>query len=40
MKVTLQINIQTDIIRMVEFWIDNIYVEFGGRVDCWYSNVY
>ena len=22
----------TDIIRMVEFWIDNIYVEFGGHV--------
>ena len=29
---TRQINIQTDIIRMVEFLIDNIYVEFGGHV--------
>ena len=25
-------NIQTDIIGMVEFLIDNIYVEFGGHV--------
>ena len=32
MKLTRQINIQTDIIRMVEFVIENIYVEFGGHV--------
>ena len=33
-----------DIIRMVEYLIDNIYVEFDGRVnqsaDCWYSKGY
>ena len=32
MKLTRQINIQIYIIRMVEFLIDNIYVEFGGHV--------
>ena len=32
MKVTLNKYSETDIIRMVEFSIDNIYVEFGGHV--------
>ena len=31
-KLTHQINIQTDIIPLVEFLIDNIYVEFGDHV--------
>ena len=31
MKVPLQINIQTDIIQMVEFVIDNIDVKLGGH---------
>ena len=29
---THQLNIQTDIIRLVEFCIDNIFVEFDGHV--------
>ena len=32
MKVTLQINIQSDIIRKVAFFINNICVKFGGHV--------
>ena len=32
MKVTPNKYSETDIIRLVEFLIGNIYVEFGGRV--------
>ena len=32
MKVTRQINIQTDIIGMVEFCINNIKIQFNGHV--------
>ena len=37
-------NHETDINRMFEFLIDNVYVEFGSLicilVDCWYFNGY
>ena len=38
----MDLTLFTDIIRMVEFLIHNLYVEFGGHVyeQTWYSNGY